>query len=66
MTRLNELEAAALAAGRESLMPSTEAHQEKFADYKEGRTFDLENKGFAERLAAGLNKAVLANEAKTR
>lgn len=47
-------------------MPSTEAHQEKFSDYKEARTFDLENKGFAERLAAGLNKAVLANEAKTR
>jgi hypothetical protein len=47
-------------------MPSTEAHQEKFSDYKEGRTFDLENKGFAERLAAGLNKAVLASEAKSR
>jgi len=64
MTRLNELEAAALAAKRESPMPSTVEHQEKFADYKEGRTFDLENKGFAERLAAGLNKAVLAREAK--
>ena len=45
-------------------MPSTVEHQEKFADYKESRTFDLENKGFAERLAAGLNKAVLAREAK--
>ena len=66
MTHLSELEAAALAARRESPMPSTEAHQEKFSDYKEGRTFDLENKGFAERLAAGLNKAVLASEAKSR
>jgi hypothetical protein len=45
-------------------MPSTVEHQEKFADYKEARAFDLENKGFAERLAAGLNKAVLAREAK--
>ena len=55
-----------MAAKRESPMPSTEAHPEKFSDYKEARTFDLENKGFAERLAAGLNKAVLASEAKSR
>jgi hypothetical protein len=47
-------------------MPSTEAHPEKFSDYKEARNFELENKGFAERLAAGLNRAVMADEAKPR
>jgi hypothetical protein len=34
------------------------------AEHREIRRFEAENKGFAERLAAGLNKAVLAEEAK--
>ena len=66
MRHLSELEQAALAARRESPMPSTAEHPEKFSEYKELRNFELENKGFAERLAAGLNKAVTADEVKPR
>jgi hypothetical protein len=47
-------------------MPSTAALPEKYSEYKELRNFEAENKGFAERLAAGLNKAVTADEAKPR
>jgi hypothetical protein len=66
MRHLSALEVAELAAGKESLMPSTAALPEKFSEYKELRNFEAENKGFAERLAAGLNKAVTADEAKTK
>ena len=66
MRHLSELEKAGLAAGKESPMPSTAEHPGKFSEYKELRNFESENKGFAERLAAGLNKAVTADEAKPR
>ena len=45
-------------------MPSTEEHLVSPAEHRELRRFEAENKGLAERLAAGLNKAVLAEEVK--
>lgn len=45
-------------------MPSTEERLVSPAEHRELRRFEAENKGLAERLAAGLNKAVLAEDAK--
>jgi len=45
-------------------IPSTEERLVSPAEHRELRRFEAENKGLAERLAAGLNKSVLAEDAK--
>ena len=63
MRLLNELKPAALEESAYP-MPFTEERLVSPAEHRELRRFEAENKGLAERLAAGLNKAVLAEEAK--
>jgi hypothetical protein len=45
-------------------MPSTVAREVTPAEHREIRRFEGENKGFAERLAAALNHAVMAEAAR--
>ena len=46
-----------------SAMPSTEELRALTpAEHRELRAFEAENKGFAERMAAGLNKAVMRED----
>ena len=63
MRPLNELRPTGLEESAYPI-PSTEEHLVSPAEHRELRRFEAENKGLAERLAAGLNKAVLAEEAK--
>jgi len=63
MKHSKEYVPAVLAERSELVMPSTgELKALTPAEHREMRMFEAENKGLAERLAAGLNKAVMRED----
>ena len=64
MRPLNESELPESVGLNASPMPSTTAREATPAEHREIRRFEGENKGFAERMAAALNHAVITEAAK--